>query len=338
MPENPLALHVVGRTGDGRLWHTIRTPGGWTPFGDVLAASGLSALSGEVAGVACARRLMIGTALEEGLYVFMGIARDRPRLLFRSSDTGLWREDAAPAFAPSSRVAVATRGSVGTLTPSSMLHLAAVSNAGVLFAAAQAFDASSPDVPVSVEWSAGERGDLRAVALLSGVAIDSVATMLYAASADGRVYVTFGSSSAWSPFADLDTTSGPGQRPGDVLALAAAQNGTSTEHAIVTGDGHAWIATRFLNGTWARWRDLETYTATFTGGPGVSGTFTASLDVGTFNSIAVATTGEGAHVVGTTTDGRLWHQLRATTMPVFRDVELVGVGQDVGRFTAVATA
>jgi hypothetical protein len=338
MPENPMALHVAGATADGRLLHTIRTPGGWTDFGDVLAASGLAALTGEVAGVACARRLMTGTALEEGLYVFVAFVRERPRLLFRSGSTGLWHEHAAPTFTSSRHVAVATRGSVsqggmGT----SMLHLAAVSNAGVLSAASQPYETTAPDAPVSVEWSAGERGDLRAVALLSGIAIDSTATSLYAASADGRIYATSGSSGAWGPFQDLDTNNGPGLRPGDVLDVAAAQGGTSTDHVIVTGDGHVWIASLYSNGTWARWRDMETYQTTFSG-PGVSGTTMATLDVGTFNTASLAVTSEGTHVVGTTTNGRLWHQLRSTMMPVFRDVELVGLGKDVGRFTAVAAA
>jgi hypothetical protein len=338
MSENPVALHVVGRTADGRLWHTIRTPGGWTLFGDVLAAIGLAALTGEVVDVACARRLMIGTALEEGLYVVVAFARERPRLLFRSADTGQWHEDAAPAFPVARRVAVAARGSVSQGgTPSSALHLAAVTDAGVLLAATQPYGTTQPGAPVNVEWSAGERGDLRTVALLSGIAIDSTATDLLAASSDGRIYRTSGSAGAWSQFQDLDTSAGPGLRPGDVLAIGAANTGTGTDYVIVTGDGHVWIASSFSNGTWARWRDLETYTATFSGG-GVSGTFTATEDVGTFNTAAVAVTGEGTHVLGTTTNGRLWHQLRSMPMPIFRDVELVGIGQDVGQFTTVAAA
>jgi hypothetical protein len=61
----------------------------------------------------------------------------------------------------------------------------------------------------------------------------------------------------------------------------------------------------------------------------------AGADVGTFAAVATAPTTEGIHVVGVTTDGRLWHQLRSGSPVVFRDVELVGVGHDVGLFTAV---
>jgi hypothetical protein len=46
MPENPSDLHVVGRTADGQLWHTIRSPGGWTGLGDVLEAANLLCAEG----------------------------------------------------------------------------------------------------------------------------------------------------------------------------------------------------------------------------------------------------------------------------------------------------
>jgi hypothetical protein len=84
MPDDPMALHVAGRTADGRLWHTIRRPSGWLPFGDVLAASGLGALTSEVVDVACARRHQIGTTLEEGLYVFVAFSQERPPDVSRS--------------------------------------------------------------------------------------------------------------------------------------------------------------------------------------------------------------------------------------------------------------
>src|SRR6266571_5661681 len=51
-----------------------------------------------------------------------------------------------------------------------------------------------------------------------------------------------------------------------------------------------WIASAFFSSTQARWRHLEAYTATFSGGP--SGSFTATVDVGTFNTAAAAVTGE----------------------------------------------
>ena len=73
----------------------------------------------------------------------------------------------------------------------------------------------------------------------------------------------------------------------------------ASSYLAVTGDGHVWMASQFSNGTWAKWLDLETYTATYSGG-NWSGTYTAVADVGTFSG--------------------------------------VGAGQNVGAFTAVACA
>jgi hypothetical protein len=63
MPENPANLHVVGRTADGQLLHTIRSPANWTGFGDVLTAAGLPSLGGRVVNVACSRRLAASAAV-----------------------------------------------------------------------------------------------------------------------------------------------------------------------------------------------------------------------------------------------------------------------------------
>ncbi len=37
-----------------------------------------------------------------------------------------------------------------------------------------------------------------------------------------------------------------------------------------------------------------------------------------------------------TTDGRLWHRLALDPVGAFGDIEAVGVGQNVGNFTAVS--
>jgi hypothetical protein len=57
VPENPSILHVVGRTADGQLWHTMRSPSGWTQFSNVIFDSGLLSQFGHVVDVACSRRL-----------------------------------------------------------------------------------------------------------------------------------------------------------------------------------------------------------------------------------------------------------------------------------------
>jgi hypothetical protein len=92
LSENPANLHVVGRTADGLLWHTIRSPTGWTGFGDVLLAAGLPSLRGHVVDVACARRLANTAAVVEGLYVLVALDNQPPRLLLRSSNDGTWSQ------------------------------------------------------------------------------------------------------------------------------------------------------------------------------------------------------------------------------------------------------
>ena len=91
---------------------------------------------------------------------------------------------------------------------------------------------------------------------------------------------------------------------------------------LVTGDGHVWLATYLPNGLLSSWRDLEISNI-------------GTVDVGTFATAAAASTTEGLHIVGVTTDGRIWHQLRPSSSAIFRDIEQVGVGQDVGLFTAI---
>lgn len=106
MPENPAALHVVGRTADGKVWHTIRSPTGWAPFSNVLAQAGRLDLEGlgEVVDLAAARRT--GLALNgqpEGLYVLLALNDARAVLLFRNADTGAWSQEATAFFPHNAR-------------------------------------------------------------------------------------------------------------------------------------------------------------------------------------------------------------------------------------------
>jgi hypothetical protein len=215
--------------------------------------------------------------------------------------------------------------------------LAAVTDNGQLLAAEHQYGAASSSAPQDVEATAGERGDFEAVALQSGVGIDITSVALVAITAQGRLFGTSGSDGAWQPFDELVASARAGDLPADVIDADISLESLASDIVAVTSDGHVWIAAQFGNGTWARWADLETFTATFSG-PVWSGTITQTADVGTFSKVSCATTNEGLHVVGATTDGRLWHQLRSNAMPVFRDVERVGVGEDVGSFTAVACA
>jgi hypothetical protein len=193
--------------------------------------------------------------------------------------------------------------------------------------------------PDDVELTAGETGQLRAVALDSAVAIDSPSSPLrmLAVTDDARLLLTVGRGAGigdlngqWTPWTPVLAGTPGLPVPADPLDAELAARSV----VAATGDGHAWLAPAipgsFMLGPWV---DLETYTYTVSG-PVWSGTFTGVADVGTFSTVAAEWAGEGLHVVGTTTNGRLWHQLRSGSS-IFGDIELVGVGQNVGSFTAV---
>jgi hypothetical protein len=328
--EAPASLHVVGRTADGRLWHTIRSPGGWTVFGDVLVAAGLSSLNGHVVDAACVRRRPISSPAVQGLYVLVALDDQPPRLLLRSAGSGAWSQQPGAFFPTARKVAVGTLSTIEAPSRNEV-HLAAVTDDGHLVTAVHDFTATQPALPDDLELSAGEIGDLRALAMTAGVAINTSSVQLLAVTADGRLLQTQGRTGQWAAFTDLLTSNQAGPLPADVLD---ADLGDGRNYVTVTGDGHVWLAT--FDGTWQKWLDLETFIATFTGGPGVSGTFTATHNVGTFATVSTATASEGIHVVGVTTNGQIWHQLRSSPSVIFRDVELVGGAQNVGTFTTAA--
>ena len=167
MAENPANLHVVGRTADGLLWHTIRSPSAWTPFGDVLAAAGLPSLRGRVVDVACARRAAFAAPGNvEGLYVLVAFEDEPPRLLFRSSHNGSWSQQPGAFFPNARKVAAGTFTSVpqGSGTGLNQIHMAAVTDDGHLLTAFANAAATQPvQQPDDVETTAGETGELRAV-------------------------------------------------------------------------------------------------------------------------------------------------------------------------------
>jgi hypothetical protein len=339
VPENPSILHVVGRTADGQLWHTTRSPGGWTQFSNVILDSGLLSQFGHVVDAACSRRLAAAVSITEGLYVFVAFDNAPPKLLFRNSNTSAWSEEGLSTFPIVRGVGAGTLDGFSTVgSPHAELHLAAVTHNGHLIASEHNYGAATSTSPQDVEAFAGDRGDFTAVAVPASSSIDGATLSLYAVTAEGRLFTTTGSSaSGWQPFDEVVGSTTTGKLPADVIDADAVLGPLGISIVAVTGDGHVWIAEKPLNGAWKQWRDLETYTASFSGG-GISGTFTATADVGTFSRVTAASTTQGLHVVGVTTNGRLWHQLRSVSMPVFADIEQVGVGKDVGFFTAVACA
>jgi hypothetical protein len=308
----------------------------------VLAAAGLSGLRGHAVDVSCARRASVAAPGNvDGLYVLVALDDEPPRLLFRSSVGGTWTQQQGAFFPTARKVAVGTFVSVsqGTSgTARNEVQMAAVTDDGHLLTASAPATATQPvQQPDEVEATAGETGEIRGVALDSVFAIDSPTSVpLLIVTADARLLQTRGrgatiddANGQWVPW--IEVLAGPVARavPADALDADLAARSV----VAATGDGHAWLAPALPTLALGAWVDLETYTATFSGGPW-SGTFTTTFDVGTFSTVAAAWASEGLHVVGTTTDGRLWHQLRSPTA-IFRDIELAGVGADVGAFTAV---
>jgi hypothetical protein len=209
----------------------------------------------------------------------------------------------------------------------SELHLAAVTDNGSLFT--ELF--SIPDGISAGVDRVEPAGSFHSVALASSVtlgqSLGNVRVTLATTGADGRVYRSRGRNGNWPSFSLVDSAPAAGELSGDVIDVAVTNSAGTSHFVAVTGDGHIWLASRFPNDTWNPWFDLEV--ASFVG---------PTHDVGTFDSASAAATTEGLHVLGTTTNGQLWHQLRSQFDPQFRDVEIVGVQQDVGLFTAVDCA
>jgi hypothetical protein len=279
----------------------------------------------------------VGPALNgkpEGIYVLLALNDARAVLLFRNADTGAWTQEATAFFPHNARrvaAAVSFIVSEGNGPSRSELHMAVVTDNGFLLTAIHDHGSASPDVPADVEWFAGDRGDYRSVAMLGQGAIDAPNTSveLVTTTADGRVFTTTGGPNTWSLFTEVSG------RTGDVVDAAIASTAAETDVLAVTGDGRVWLAAR--NGSGPRWRDLEEVNVVISGGGVVINT-TQVIDVGTFQRIAGAPTTQGVHILGVTTNGHLLHQLMPSQGRIFRDVELVGVGQNVGAFTAAACA
>jgi hypothetical protein len=323
MPEAPAELHVCACTTDGLVRYTIRSSTTWTPWEIPLGIAGLASLDGQAVDVACTRCVRFpGTpGVAEGIYLMIAFSTVPPKLLFRSPG-GAWREEQAPDFPPSRRVAAAFQA--GSRTP---LYTAALVDPGVPFAAVQEQSATTASIPTEVEWTAGDRGTMRSADMHGLPPLETKQPVfLITAADDGHAYISFSTDSKWRLYAPIEEKlPGAGIPPGDVIGVAAA----ASAYGIVTGDGRVWATTPISDRQWSQWTDLEL--RILPSPPTV-------VDVGTFATIAMASTDEGTHVLGTTTDGRLWHQLRNNPTAIFRDVELFGVHEDIGLVRAVAAA
>jgi hypothetical protein len=142
---------------------------------------------------------------------------------------------------------------------------------------------------------------------------------LVGTTADGRLWHAIRSASGpWTSAGDIQGQAG--QR-GAFKHVACALAEVGLHVCGVTGDGRLWHTIRFPNGSWAQFGDVE----------GQAG------DRGTFEAVsAIVTPNEDLHVTGITSDGRLWHTIRAANggWTPFGDVE--GQIGDRGQFQSVS--
>ena len=364
MPEDPAALHVVGVTGSGRLFHTMRTPTAWTQFVDVLGpvAANQPQLQGSVAEVAAARVINVGppasppAVTSEGLLIVVLATTQQQPLFFFRSDTGQWSPAGTGAGINGARriaAACANQYPFGntSIQPLARLHLAWTSAGQLLVNSRSAvFPSGGGGNIVDIENSTGiTRGAFRIPALAGINTPDQTYTQALVAglTADGRMYDSIVTSSGGAQVLNDVEAAGAGEI-GEFVDVALANAnvlGGSFFYGGVTGDGRIVVAARNpVNNSWTTWRNLEEADFVLVGPTGVRVTYRDIAEFGTFERMALATASEGLHILGVTTNGQLFHQLQPglSLQPIrgqeFRDVETIGVGANVGEFTAVAVA
>jgi hypothetical protein len=354
MPESFANLHVLGVTDDGKAWHTVRSPAGFTPF---TMIPGLPDPTVDpVVDVACVRCVPVSGQTKpktEGLWALVAMRDSPPRLLFRNSDTSAWT-------ATNTTLPVAT-GVAVTVSPGagsrSFVHLAVVSKATSRIVAAIApNDVQAPGSTINVTAEvqtngAGDIGPALRVALAPGGlgglfpgGPQSVA-LLGVVFGDNSLFFTVGGVSSagtgrWDPFRarDLAPPRGPGGRPGqaDDVAIANASpfpliiSDQKEYTGIVRGgpDPDIYGASLGSDG-WSSWENFEIFQL-----PGV----VVDTEPAVFQRLDMSVTTQGLNVVGSGFGGQIFYQLRTPPFPaasVFRDVELIG-GSEVGYFVPVA--
>jgi hypothetical protein len=343
MPEDPSRLHVLGVTADGLLFHTMRRPDGWAPWKNVFFSQvpQLSDRRGHVTEVAAARVTSpggAGTGISEGLFVVVTTTVDpHPITLFRDATAGAWRVEPERPIPRARRIAAA----VPSMNNGGLfLHTSWVQDNGRLFGTADPLPLTGAISPVDVEAAVGLPYSYysRAVAAAGLRTVTPLLTRLVWVADDGRLWTALLQVSGTATLlTDVEALAGDRGAFRDV-GIAIQRTGSFDLFNVggVTGDGSAWL-TRLTAFTATAWRDLEEVDTVVVGGPWV-GHLRMVVDVGTFERIALGVTDEGLHVLAVTTDGRLLHQLEPSPSQMFRDVELVGVGQDAGSFVGVACA
>ena len=279
---NQRYLHLAGITRNGRLWHTIRRPHRWLPFGDVEREAGergnfVDIDCAEVNGglhVACVtsdgrlwhtirrpdRWLPFGDVKREagdrGSFVRVGIAEVGDlHVTGVTSDGRLWhtirRPDRWLPFGDVEREA-GERGNFVDVDCAGIegeLHVAGVTSDGRLWHTIRRMNGSW--FPFGdVEEEAGERGVIRKVACAE------VASELHVCSvAEGRLWHTIRrTNGSWFPFGDVEREAG---ERGHFMDVDCAEVNGDLHVAGTTNDWRLWHTIRRTNGSWLPFGDVE---------------------------------------------------------------------------------
>ncbi len=295
------ALVGIAPVAASKLWHTIRHPTNWTPFGDVAAqVGGLSPF----ADISCAS------------------VSGEMHISGSSFDGNLWhairRQDGHWTAFGNVKNVVGDPGHVVKVSVAgtgSDLHMCVVTTDGHLWHSLAQFQTGRWSPFADVEGQTGDRGtfvDVNCAVVNSELHVSGITN-------DGRLWHSIRRSDGrWTPFGDVKGQAGDRGR-----AMAVASDGTGSELnlCIVTSDGHLWHSIRRADGRWTPFGDVE----------GQSG------DRGLFVEVDCASLDSGLHVGGVTTDGHLWHTIgQRTGWTAFGDVE--GQTGDRGTVTAVTCA
>jgi uncharacterized protein YkwD len=146
---------------------------------------------------------------------------------------------------------------------------------------------------------------------------------LAAVTADGKLWHTIRYTNGnWAQFGNVKALTGdPGSITDAAVQVIGSGAGSALHLCAITSAGRLWHTARLSNGDWLPFGDVAAQ---------------ASSDPGAFVSVALANINNELHVLGVTSDGKLWHTIRhvdGTWLP-FGDVK--GQAGDPGAFRRVA--
>ena len=236
-------LHVVGVTGDGRLWYTVRdaVTHGWTPFRDrELSAGGPGPfLRAAVTTASQANRIEVvvaGVTADGGLW-----ATTRKS----ASEFHPFTRSAPPAGGDPTVRAVALAAATGEVVKT---HVAAVSGDGHLWHTVGRPGHWPPLQDVERTAAGDKPGDLTDVACSDDLDMGAVA-------GDGHVWhTTRDASTTWTRFTDPEAA----KDVGTFMRIGVAQIQSGLHICGVTSDGRLWHTLRTDAG--ARFGDVKTAT------------------------------------------------------------------------------